>query len=168
MKNTKKLFAIIVILSLVFSISSYAEETRLLPEEQGVSYKVEAAEPRSYLVASRIASIANNEDGTLDVYGQIIAHTSLDYACIKLSLERYNPEVDDWLTLSYQEEEFYIGEEGCDEEFMICPSVSYTLSGDGLIPGYYYRIRGSYIIKKDGRRETANALTDGVLLTDIK
>lgn len=117
-------------------------------------------------MAARTASITNNEDGTLNVYGQIIAHMTLDYASITLYLDRFNPDTDDWETISYQDAEFTLEEKG--EIFMGTPTASYTLSGTEIIPGYYYRIRGTFIAKKDGRREIQSADTDGVLLTKIK
>lgn len=142
------------------------EETTLLPEGQSISYNMEEIEPRGQLMATRVASIANNEDGTLDVYGQIIAHVTLDYASITLYLERYDFELDDWVYVSDMDAEFTLEEKG--EAFMGVPTASYTLSGDGIVPGNYYRIRGIYIAKQGGRRESSNATTDGVLLTKIK
>ncbi|PNV60828.1 hypothetical protein C0033_16680 [Clostridium sp. chh4-2] len=168
MKNysIKKLLCLIVVLSMFTAMPALAaEETTLLPEGQSVSLNIEGIEPRGLLIATRVASIANNEDGTLDVYGQIIAHTTLDYASITLYLERYDFDVDDWVFVSSKDAEFTLEEMG--EAFMGVPTASYTLSG-GIEPGNYYRIRGIYIAKKDGRRESANAETDGVLLTKIK
>lgn len=156
-----------IILSMFLSMTVLAEdETTFLPEGQSVSYNMEKGEPRSFLIASRIASIANNEDGTLDVYGQVISHVTLDYALITLYLDRFDPEIDDWVFVSSQEAEFTLEEKG--EAFMGVPTASYTLSGSGVIPGYYYRIRAIYVVKQEGRRESTNATTDGVLLTNIK
>lgn len=165
--SIRKAICIVTLLSVFFTLPAFAEtESTLLPEGQSVSYNADVIEPRGYLIASRVASIANNEDGTLGVYGQIIAHTTLDYASITLYLEQFDPEIDDWVSVSYKDAEFTLEEMG--EAFMGTPTVSYTLSGEGIKPGYYYRIRGTYIAKQGGRRETTNAATDGVFLTDIK
>ena len=166
-KGMRKTIGLALVFIMLCSIPVFAEEeTALLPEGQSVSYKLEAADPRSFLIASRVASIANNEDGTLSVYGQIISYASLDYASITLYLARYDAELDAWINISYQDAEFTVEEYGKD--FMEVPTASYTLTGTEIIPGYYYRIRGTFIAKKDGRRESTNATTDGVLLTDIK
>lgn len=163
----RKIICLVLMFMLVFTMStSAAEETIFLPEGQSVSKSVGTPDPRSVLVASRVASIANNEDGTLSVYGQLITHKTLDYASITLYLDRFDPDADDWENISYKDAEFTIEEHG--ELFMGTPTASYTLSGADIKAGYYYRIRASFIAKKDGRRETAYTETDGVLLTDIK
>ena len=163
----RKVMCLVTILSILFAMPILAEEeTVLLPEGQSVSYNMEAIEPRGYLIATRVASIANNEDGTLDVLGQIIAHTTLDYASITLYVDRYDPDRDDWINLDHHDIEFTIEKDG--ELVMGTPTVSYTLAGTDIIPGYYYRLRGTYIAKKEGRKETLTATTDGVLLTKIK
>lgn len=168
-KGVSKVISLVLILTCLFCSTVHAEEeTTFLPEGQSVSFNVDVAEPRGFIIASRIVGITNNEDGTLHAFGQVVAHTTLDYALIAMYLDRYNPDIDDWVNLSYKTVEFNLGEGDCDEIFMGSPSVSYTLSGDGIVPGYYYRLRGTFVAKQGGRRESGGAETDGVLLTDIK
>lgn len=162
----RRVLSLVLIFSLMLSFRVSAEETKLLPEGQADYYNAEAVDPRGYLIASRVISITNNEDGTLSALGQIIAHVTLDYAYIALYLDRYNPVTEDWENISYQVAEFTLEEEG--EAFMGFPMVSYELSGEDIIPGYYYRLRGTYSASKSGRKETSNAATDGVLLTKVK
>ena len=168
-RGISKVISLVLILTCLFCSTAYAEEeSTLLPDGQTVSLSIDAVEPRGFLIASRIVGITNNEDGTLRAYGHLVAHTTLDYALIAMYLDRYNPDIDDWVNLSYKTVEFNLGEGDCDEVFMSSPSVSYTLSGEGIEPGYYYRVRGTFVAKKEGRRESGGAETDGVLLTDIK
>lgn len=167
LKSIKKVLYMVMLLTTLFTVTVLAdEEFTLLPEGQSVSYKMEGIEPRGYLIASSVASIANNEDGTLSLFGQIITHTTLEYASITLYLERYEPELDDWIYISDNDTEFTLEKDG--EAMMGAPTVSFTVEGGGIEPGYYYRVKGSYIAKKEGRRETRTVTTDGVLLTKIK
>lgn len=166
-KNLKYVVGLSVLFILFSTSLVFAEEeTTLLPEGQAVSISIDSADPRGMLIASRVARITNNEDGTLSVSGQIIAHEILDYAYICLYLDRYDEDHDEWINLSFKEAEFTLEEMG--EEFMGFPLASYTLTGPDVEPGYYYRVRGTYLAKKEGRRESGNAETNGVLLTDVK
>lgn len=167
LKKLREIVFVSVLFILCGTSLAFAEdESTLLPEGQAVSISIDSADPRGMLIASRVARITNNEDGTLSVSGQIIAHVTLDYAYICLYLDKYNPDTEEWVNISSKEDEFTLEEKG--EAFMGFPLASYTLTGPDVEPGYYYRVRGTFLAKQGGRRETGNADTDGVLLTDVK
>lgn len=164
MGKLKRLVGLILVLSLLSSFNTFAEETTLLPDGQAISIDYNTIDPRGYLIAARIVSIANNADGTMTVDAQIAAHVSLDYAFIRIYIDEYDEERDDWATVDYQDRTFLAKD--YSESFMSSPGFQSTL--EGLTVGKYYRVRGSFKAKKEGLQEGGSAETDGVLLTKVK
>ena len=165
MKKIQKLISSVILLSLIFSFTVFGqEETALLSDGQVVSVEVEnSIDPRGVLIATRMISLTNNEDGTMTASAQLLAHVSLDYALIRIYIDEYNPDTDDWSTLDYKDTEFFA--EDYTESYMSAPGMEFVL--EGLTVGRYYRLRGSYVAKGIGRRESGDAATDGVKLTKI-
>ena len=165
MKKIVKILSIALIMSLLLAFSAFAEEEfTLLPEGNNVSIDAQTIDPRGMLIATRIIGLTNNTDGTMTIDAQLLAHVSLDYALIRITLEEYDTETEDWRILSSENKIFKAAD--YDESFMSSPGTIYDV--EGLTVGNYYRLKASYRAEKGGTYENATAQTEGVKLTKVK
>lgn len=104
--------------------------------------------------------ITNVGGGTIGVSGFTTAHESVDKIRIHLYLDRLN-ENQNWI----QVDDFdftFLPEDVPDGDLSIA-TVSFNVTNQPS--GYYYRVRGTHGVWKNGVVETQSTRTDGVMIT---
>lgn len=156
----KKAFLIGFIGCLIFSTPTLAN---VIQQEKDTSKSkvVTYADPRGQYISFSTASITNDGAGVIGISAVTTAHESVDKIRIHLYLDRLN-ENEKWIQVD-------------DFDFTFLPkdmpngelgeaTVSFKVKGQPA--GYYYRVRGTHGVWKNGVSESQSTRTNGVLITN--
>ena len=158
-KYVRKLMAFCLILNLfaICVIPVYATEAPLncektidgsrLTDEQ-VAESILYNRSRGNLLNRAVARISDNEDGTVNVYGAVMAGVVCEKLRLEMTLQRL--EGNSWKNVtSYSDI-------SCNQSLL---TQSYNRSVKG---GYYYRLKAACIATKGGTSESQMPVTNGI------
>ncbi|MFR1833291.1 MAG: DUF6147 family protein [Lachnospiraceae bacterium] len=160
-KKVKRAVSIGILSCLLFSLPVYAdtkEDTLVSP------YQIEAADydtARGDYISSSIARVTNAGGGAIGISAATTAHEPVDKIRIHLYLDRLDSDgrwtqVDDF-DFTFTPEDDPYGE-------LTIASVDFEVTDQPS--GYYYRVRGTHGVWKNGVSETQSTRTNGVMITD--
>ena len=159
----KKTVAMGIICSLAFVTPVFAERQNSYQNNSKI-YKREAisvdATRGNYISASN-SSITNAGGGAIGISAFTTAHESVDKIRIHLYLDRLDTDerwtqVDDF--------DFTFTPEDVPNGDLSEATVSFEVNNQPS--GYYYRVRGTHGVWKNGAIETQSTRTNGVMITD--
>lgn len=168
MRSTlKAMLAVGMICSLAFSSPVFAN----VPGEKTVSQnkleicsRVEAnginSDRGNYISVSN-CGITNVGGGVIGISGFTTAHESVDKIRIHLYLDRLN-ENENWVQVDHFD--FTFLPEDVPDGDLSEATVSFDVTDQPS--GYYYRVRGTHGVWKNGVVETQSTWTNGVMITD--
>ena len=117
---------------------------------------------RGDYLAEGSVQITNNQDGTLGISAQTLAHRNVDRIIHSIFIDVWDAERNDWVNLDYWDFEKTKEEQSNGELYMLL--TSFTLSGYEV--NRYYRLRGLHGVELYDELEACATETDGVKLTD--
>ena len=118
---------------------------------------------RGDYLAEGSVQIVNMEDGTLRVTATTLAHVNVDRILHTISLDVWDPDENDWISLNYWD--FEITKEEVEGNELHMLNTSFLLTGYEV--GRYYRLRGLHGVEIYDELEACATETHGVLLTDL-
>lgn len=175
MKNKiGKSILISMILTLFFSVNSYARdneayqeeknkivESVLLPEAARSSESSNEDIMRSQALAGATSGITNEGSGVIGVYAQTRMHIPVDWAYLTVYLERWYEDSNSWQIEEIFEKEFWPE----DDEDGKLTAVTFSKNVSGQPSGYYYRVRALHELEYGDNYEVKVTRTDGILIT---
>lgn len=103
---------------------------------------------RGNILNKGLASIADNENGTVNVYGAVYGSVVCDKMILELTLQRYSN--GSWSNVkSFSATAYNTG----------LLTKSYNVS---VAKGYYYRVKAACVAQKGGSSESQMPITDGI------
>ncbi len=176
MKNSlKKLLAMSMVCSLIYATPIFAEGM-IGHEEKKISIKQELPvqlenrninksrninSTRGAYISSSIAGVTNEGGGIIGISAATTAHVPVDKIRIHIYLDRLN-ENKKWIQVDDFDYYFYPEDEP-DGQLTIA---AIDLEVDDQPAGYYYRVRGTHGVWKNGVSESQSTRSDGVLITN--
>ncbi len=160
MNRLKKLFfsTVLVFVLLACTYSSVLADTNpynignivdgSVLTQDGVSENTKYNPARSNILNRGTARISNNGDGTVNVYGAIMAGVVCDKLVLKMTLQRL--EGNTWTTVKTYSDTDYN---------KASLSKSYNPS---VTKGYYYRVKAACVATDGGVSESQMPITDGI------
>ncbi len=120
-------------------------------------------QPRSLYLATAISEITNKGNGTLGMYADFTAHSSVKWAKLTIKLERSKSiSSTSWTHIKTYTYEFDEADEP-DGKLIFAYA---EFEDSGFATDYYYRLTCEHKVKTpSGSYETKTTRTDGVLLT---
>ena len=130
-------------------------ETKMINEVQSIDNR------RGDYISSSHSSVTNAGGGAIGISGATTAHEPVDKIRIHLYLDRLDSDnkwtqVDDF-DFTFTPEDDPSGE-------LTIATVSFEVNNQPS--GYYYRVRGTHGVWKNGVIETQSTRTNGVMITD--
>lgn len=118
-------------------------------------------QPRGSIISTGTLRISNEQDGSIGVFMQTLAHVDVDETIFGVYLDRWIDSEKRWAnvdhyTFSYTKEEY-------PDEDLAMKSLSFRIIGQPV--DCYYRLRGLHAVVLNGTREMLTTETQGVLLT---
>lgn len=167
----KKLFALVLMFSLVCSFVSFANvedawwegltditvKSELLPDNVENSYVTSRGNQRGEYIAVATANIINLGDGYIEASVSTSSHTNCDKIKMRMYVDKYNESKDTWeniKTYNYTVESADVG----GELHFVAESEEIKVE-----KGCYYRVRGIHNVYQNGTTEGLSTVTDGVL-----
>lgn len=173
MKKVLKFVSICMILSMLFSISAYADELRwedfygedtdcvLTPEGTVISRDEKHSKARDKFLSTAIAQITNEGKGNIGILLHTMAHVNVDKIRQEAFLDQWDPKREEWVCV----ESFnFIATKDQYPDGLYQFVTSATVSDQP--EGYYYRVRGLHAVWLNGEFEGFGTATNGVLLTN--
>ncbi|MCI9590535.1 MAG: hypothetical protein HFG42_08255 [Lachnospiraceae bacterium] len=166
----KKILAIGVICCLTYAMPVFAENRITDSENEIYVDKLErpninkaksVSSARGVYISVSNAGITNVGNGVIGISALTTAHESVDKIRIHLYLDRLN-ENKKWIQVDDFDYYFYPEDEP-DGKLTIA---AIDLEVDDQPSGYYYRVRGTHGVWKNGVSESQSTRTDGVLITN--
>ena len=174
MKKLKRLLGILMMLVVMLPNVVYAREmewedfetptesSTLLPSTMLFSQDVDSVERRGRILSTAMLTITNEQDGTLFITVNTLAHKNVDKIYQTVFLDRWDDKKEDWVQVTYWE--FVRSkEEESDGELSSYP-LKFIVQNCEL--NQYYRARAMHLVELDSYMEGKATQTDGVLLTD--
>lgn len=158
-KYVRKLMAFCLILNLfaICVIPVYATEAPLncektidgsrLTDEQVVE-SILYNRSRGNLLNRAVARISDNEDGTVNVYGAVMAGVVCEKLRLEMTLQRL--EGNSWKNVTSYSDISY-------NQSLLTKSYNRSVKG-----GYYYRLKAACIATKGGTSESQMPVTNGI------
>ena len=158
-KYVRKLMAFCLILNLfaICVIPVYATEAPLncektidgsrLTDEQ-VAESILYNRSRGNLLNRAVARISDNEDGTVNVYGAVMAGVVCEKLRLEMTLQRL--EGNSWKNVTSYSDISY-------NQSLLTKSYNRSVKG-----GYYYRLKAACIVTKGGTSESQMPVTNGI------
>ena len=158
-KYVRKLMAFCLILNLfaICVIPVYATEAPLncektidgsrLTDEQ-VAESILYNRSRGNLLNRAVARISDNEDGTVNVYGAVMAGVVCEKLRLEMTLQRI--EGNSWKNVTSYSDISY-------NQSLLTKSYNRSVKG-----GYYYRLKAACIATKGGTSESQMPVTNGI------
>lgn len=116
---------------------------------------------RGAYISSSIAGVTNVGGGIIGISAATTAHVPVDKIRIHLYLDRLN-QSGKWIQVDDFDYYFYPEDEP-DGELTIA---AVDLEVDDQPAGYYYRVRGTHGVWKNGTSESQTTRSDGVMITN--
>lgn len=162
-----KVFFMSLFLSLVFSITAFADadvewgSSALLPE--GVKQDIDRTNVgRGRYLSSAGLTIINKGYGEIGIYADTLCHVPVKKIRMNVYLDRWDEDKEDWIQVDYYSFTAEYKEGGED-----ITSITESFSVLGLPTGIYYRLRSANVVYAfDGTMEVQGPKTDGILITD--
>lgn len=176
MRNTlKRLLFAAVVSSLICSMPVFAEtgkkcektppflaESNVTQLENKYINKARGIDnARGTYISSSMASIENIGYGVIGISATTTAHRPVDKIRIHVYLDRLN-ENEKWIQVDDFDYYFYPEDEPDGELTMAV--VEFEV--DDQPAGYYYRVRGTHGVWKNGTSESQTTRSDGVMITN--
>lgn len=176
MKKIKKIFGMAAMITMLASnivyaqnpvleeiaISDYQSESVLLPSNVLESQNDGYAERRGVILSTAMLTITNQQDGTLYVTVNTVAHRNVDKIYQTVFLDEWNEEDEDWVKVGYWE--FERSKEEEEDGNLSSYHVGFTVQNATL--NKYYRARAIHLVELGDDLEGKSTQTNGVLLTD--
>lgn len=174
-KMMKKLMCAAMLSTFLMAGTSYAacpvswdslvegeSQSVLLPtsELQSKGMTQQSAARRGEIFSAGIVEISNQQDGTLYITADTLAHRTVEKIYQTVFLDKWDDEAKDWVQIKYWEFERGIEEEPNLSSYHIGMIVS------GCELNKYYRVRGMHLVQVGDTYEGKTTETHGVLLTD--
>ncbi len=176
MKNLlKRLLAISMVCSLIYvtpvfagSITGQKEGETSIKQEfptqlenRNINKSRSVNSTRGAYISTSIAGITNEGGGVIGISAATTAHVPVDKIRIHIYLDRLN-ENEKWIQVDDFDYYFYPEDEP-DGELTIA-AVDFQVYDQPA--GYYYRVRGTHGVWKNGTSESQSTRSDGVLITN--
>lgn len=176
MRNVlRKFLFITTICSLVYTMPVFAEteqkheETKMFLGESNsiqlenkyISKARGIDNARGTYISSSIASIENVGNGVIGITATTTAHRPVDKIRIHIYLDKLN-ENEKWIQVDDFDYYFYPEDEPDGE----LTKAIVGLEVDDQPSGYYYRVRGTHGVWKNGVSESQSTRSNGVLITN--
>ena len=174
MKKIKKILGVATIVTMLASnityaqafskriISDYRNESILLPSDVYESQNSDYVERRGIILSTAMLTITNQQDGTLYVTVNTVAHRNIDKIYQTVFLDQWDDKEEDWKQVGYWEFEKSKEEEENGE--LSSYHVGFTVQNATL--NKYYRARAIHLVQLGDDMEGKATETNGVLLTD--
>ncbi len=167
MKKIARVFSIVMILSILFSVTALAEddivwkESTLLPQNVYNSIGYGHAERGNYL-SSALIGITNEGYGSIGILGNTLCHVPVKKIRMAIYLDCWDENKEEWFQVDYFNFTYEDKEEKKD-----LTSATESFSVIGLPAGFYYRLRGFICVWPfSGGSEMQGPVTEGILITD--
>lgn len=159
----KKSLVVGTICSIIFAVPAFAK-TENIYQNNSDRYKREATAidtTRGDYISASNSGITNAGGGAIGISAATTAHEPVDKIRIHLYLDRLDTDnrwtqVDDF-DFTFTPEDDPSGE-------LTIAAVEFEVNNQPS--GYYYRVRGTHGVWKNGVTETQSTWTDGVMITD--
>lgn len=161
MKNTfKKIVMVGLICSLMTAVPVLAKTQEHIDVIQRDTARDIDSRRGAYINFSN-AGITNVGGGVIGISGVTTAHESVDKIRMHLYLDRLNAN-NNWIQVA--DFDFTFLPEDAPEGDLSEAAVSFDVTDQPS--GYYYRVRGTHGVWKNGVVETQSTRTNGVMITD--
>ena len=160
-KKIQKILAIGGLSCLLLSVPVYGEtmgsDLSSPQQREMVDYEME----RGDYISTSTSRISNVGGGTIGISAATTAHEPVDKIRIHLYLDRLN-ENEKWVQVDHFDFTFTPEDDPSGELTMVAVDFEVTDQPSG----YYYRVRGTHGVWKNGVSETQSTRTNGVMITD--
>ncbi len=158
-KTIQKILAIGSLSCLLFTIPVYGDTMNTSSSHQKEVFDCEME--RGDYISTSTSRVTNAGGGVIGISAATTAHEPVDKIRIHLYLDRLDSDgrwtqVDDF-DFTFTPEDDPYGE-------LTIASVDFEVTDQPS--GYYYRVRGTHGVWKNGVSETQSTRTDGVMITD--
>lgn len=172
MKKVRKVLAVIIILSFVFSIKGLAGERNLgdLPGRYNQSVlldqSIKSAKDifrgllKGEILSMGMIEIVNKQNGDILIQVDTFAHRDVDKILHTVFLEYWDKGKNEWVQVDH----WNFSEERGDRDSFTMLSTSFTVNGYPL--ERFYRVRGLHMVQLGEETEGCYTETDGILITD--
>lgn len=103
---------------------------------------------RGNILNRGVARLSNNEDGTVNIYGSVMAGVVCDKLTLEMTLQRL--EGNTWISIKSYSDTSY-------SSALLTKSYNYSVKS-----GYYYRIKAACIATKGSTSEYQMPVTNGI------
>nr|WP_308778811.1 DUF6147 family protein [uncultured Blautia sp.] len=153
MKKLKKYIAMMFCLVLMISSLNITVKAESIEESSKLTQEKSAEtiiknNAKGNILNEGLASIANNGNGTVNVYGAVYGSVICDKMILELTLQRYSN--GSWSNVkSFSATAYNTG--------LLTKSYNVSVS-----KGYYYRVKAACVAQKGGSSESQMPVTDGI------
>ena len=137
--------------------SSVNTPSDLLPKTVRSAYGYDSTKVRGNFFAEANVLITNQGNGDIGGVATAYLDVPADEAYITIYLDRWDVAGERWRQVTYYDAEFYAEDY---QEGLNRPSLNITFKNQDK--GYYYRLRGVFVVVYDGEFEGYSPATDGV------
>ena len=173
MKTMKRIIGAVLVITMMMCGTAFASlkdtmesslstwnQSQLLDETHVNSDSITPNSARGIVFSAGMLEIANNQDGTLHISVDTLAHSVVDKIYQTVFLDMWDEEEKTWIQVGDWDFEKSIEE---DEE-LTSYHVGFTVSGCEV--NRYYRARALHFVQWGDDMEGKSTQTNGVLLTD--
>nr|WP_317361982.1 DUF6147 family protein [uncultured Blautia sp.] len=158
MRKQKKIISFFLIIFLFFSVGAnvkaadfedlgkVVDGSKLLNEKESTVTLENIA--KGNILNNGTASLSNNGNGEVVVYGAVLAGVVCDKLLLKMTLQRYSG--------GYWEDVKYFSDTRYDHSML---TKSYVVR---VTKGYYYRVKAACLAYKGSTTESKSPMTDGI------
>lgn len=174
MKKIKRLLgALIMMVVMMYSVAyakdptweDFAVPTKTsvcLPDTIFSSQDINRVQTRGRILSTAMLTITNEQDGTLYITVNTLAHQNVDKIYQTVFLDQWNEEKEDWVQIGYWE--FVRDKEEESDGHLSSYPLGFTVQNCEL--NKYYRARAMHLVQIGDDMEGKATETNGVLLTD--
>lgn len=137
-------------------------ESVLLSPEQTVATFRFLPKTRGNFISTAVLSISNEGGGVVGVFAQTLTHYPIDKCRMRIYLDRWYEDRQDWVMQDYWDVTFL--KENEEGGILTMPAVSFNVENQPT--GYHYRLRSLHAVWLNGVSEGLSAQTHGVLITN--
>ena len=126
------------------------------------TFDINNVQRRGRILSTAMLTITNEQDGTLYITVNTLAHKNVDKIYQTVFLDQWNEEKEDWVQIGYWE--FVRSKEEESDGQLSSYPLELTVQNCEL--NKYYRARAMHLVEIGDNMEGKATQTDGVLLTD--